>query len=367
MSKSTCRWGILSTAGIARKIWNAIEVSENGCVVAVASRNEAKAQRFIDECSAQTAPEQSVQAVGDYESLIADPDIDAIYVPLPTGLRKSYVVAAAKAGKHVLCEKPVAIHSSDLEEMVGACEAAGVQFIDGVMFDHSQRWEALKSTLLNESPIGKVRRIQTHFSFAGDATFKSSNIRTDATLEPHGCLGDLGWYCIRFTLGIMGGHMPQSIRASTVTPIKGEGSASDVPGEFAADMTFEGGVTASFFCSFLCENQQTAWISGEQGYVSLDDFVLPLLGDHTHYDVHHHQLLIDGCRWHFHRNSETVEFDEPACDQAGAQEIAMVTRLAEAAITGEVDARYHDLARRTQLVLDACRRSDAAGGQVITI
>ena len=120
MSKTTCRWGFLSTAAIARKNWKAIRLSGNGTVTAVASRSVQKAQAFIDECSAEVPQRNSVTALGSYEELLTHDEVDAIYIPLPTGIRKEWVVRAAEAGKHVLCEKPVANNARDAKEMIDA-------------------------------------------------------------------------------------------------------------------------------------------------------------------------------------------------------------------------------------------------------
>ena len=95
MSESVCRWGLLSTAAIARKNWKAIRLSGNGRVSAVASRSAGRAQAFIDECAGEVPPTQAVAAVGSYDELIAREDVDAVYIPLPTGMRKEWVIACA--------------------------------------------------------------------------------------------------------------------------------------------------------------------------------------------------------------------------------------------------------------------------------
>ena len=236
MSSSVCRWGIMSTANIGRKNWKGIHLSGNGRVSAVASRTEAKAQAFIDQCHAEHASPVPAAAVGSYEELINRDDVDAVYVPLPTGLRRDWVVAAAKAGKHVLVEKPVANNSADAKAMIDACQTAGVQFMDGVMFDHSKRLAAVSESIANGEAVGKLRRIYTQFSFCGDGDFRKSNIRTDSVLEAHGCLGDLGWYCIRFTLWAAGRRMPTRVSARTITGLKGSDSDGEVPGEFSAEL-----------------------------------------------------------------------------------------------------------------------------------
>jgi predicted dehydrogenase len=363
MSKAMCRWGLLSTAAIARKNWKAIRLSGNGRVSAVASRSAAKAQDFIDQCGAEVPQTEEVAAVGSYEELLAREDVDAVYIPLPTGLRKGWVIAAAQAGKHVLCEKPAAINGRDAQEMIDACAEAGVQFMDGVMFDHSRRLKEICRALESEQPIGKLRRIHTHFSFSGDAAFQQTNIRTDAELEPHGCLGDLGWYCIRFTLWAAGLRMPTHVSARTITHLRGADSSGEVPAEFSAELQFDDGLSATFYCSFLTSNQQTVLLSGDDGYTTLDDFVLPFYDAEASWVQHSHVLEIDNCRWNFRRNSDRRAVAEYASGEANAPEVAMVRRLAECAISGELDPLYPDLTIKTQQILDACRRSDAAGGK----
>src|SRR5215831_18403407 len=109
MAQAICRWGILGTANIARKNWKAMRHAGNAALVAVASRERGRAQRFIDECQAFVPLPQAPAACGSYEELLGRKDVDAVYIPLPTGMRKEWVVRAAQAGKHVLCEKPCGV------------------------------------------------------------------------------------------------------------------------------------------------------------------------------------------------------------------------------------------------------------------
>ncbi len=367
MSESVCRWGFLSTAAIARKNWKAIRLSGNGRVSAVASRSISRAQAFIDECAAEVPQTEDANAFGSYQELLDRDDVDAVYIPLPTGMRKQWVIAAAKAGKHVLVEKPVAIHATDAQEMIAACSQSGVQFMDGVMFDHSKRLQSICEKLKSESVIGKLRRISTHFSFSGDASFQQSNIRTDSVLEPHGCLGDLGWYCIRFTLWAAGLQMPTHVSARTITSLSGENSEGEVPGEFSAELRFPNGVSAAFYCSFLTENQQTAILSGDAGYLTVNDFVLPYYDAEAVWQESSHVLEIDNCRWNFRRHTKQQAIPEYASGEPNSQEVTMVRRLAQCAIDGHLDPLYPELTLKTQQILDACRRSDVAGGQTIEI
>lgn len=367
MSGSICRWGFLSTAAIARKNWKAIRLSGNGRVSAVASRSIPKAQAFIDECAEEVPPGGEVAAVGSYEELIERDDVDVIYIPLPTGLRKQWVLAAAKAGKHVLCEKPVAINLQDAQDMVSACAEAGVQFMDGVMFDHSKRLEEVCRSLRSGESVGKLRRINCHFSFSGDDSFQQSNIRTDSVLEPHGCLGDLGWYCIRMTLWAAGLKMPTHLSARTITGLAGKDSDGEVPGEFSAELQFEDGLSAAFYCSFLTNNQQTVLLSGDEGYLTVDDFVLPFYDAEASWAENRHVLEIDNCRWNFRRHRNRKAIAEYSCGEPNATEVKMVRRLGQCVIENELDPRYPDLTIKTQRILDACRRSDAGGGVRVSV
>ena len=209
MEKPLLRWGILGTANIAQKNWKAIWNSQNGRVAAVASRDLQRSRRFIKACQAQVPFGPAPRAFGSYEELLAAPEIDAVYIPLPTGIRGHWVKRAAAAGKHVICEKPCATSVVELVEMLDTCQRNRVQFMDDVMFMHSRRLERIREVLDDGQTIGPIRRITSAFTFRAEEEFFVSNIRAQSDLEPDGCLGDLGWYCIRFALWAMNWKVPQ--------------------------------------------------------------------------------------------------------------------------------------------------------------
>jgi predicted dehydrogenase len=192
MSTALCRWGILGTARIARKNWLAIRNAGNSALVAVASRQPERARQFIEECQADVPLTPRPAACGSYQELLDRDDIDAVYLPLPTGVRKEWVLRTARAGKHVLCEKPCALSGADLRDMLDACRDNRVQFMDGVMFMHSRRLPLLRQTLDDGRSVGSVRRITSQFSFLPRDDFLTTDIRASHLLEPLGCLGDLG-------------------------------------------------------------------------------------------------------------------------------------------------------------------------------
>lgn len=171
-----------------------------------------KAQQFIAECSASVPVAHKVEAVGNYEALLSRSDVDAVYIPLPTGLRTEWVVKAAQAGKHVMVEKPCGVTAADVQTMIDACQKANVQFMDGVMFMHNARMKQLRQVLDDGSSVGTIRRIVSHFSFYAADEWIQSNIRASSHLEPAGCLGDLGWYTIRIILWALNFEMPTEVR-----------------------------------------------------------------------------------------------------------------------------------------------------------
>src|SRR5664279_5060932 len=177
------RIGFLSTSGIGRKNWKAVFNSGNCVVTAVASRDVNKSLKYIDDCSQESAFETRPAALGSYEELLASKNVDAVYIPLPTTLRKEWVVRAAKAGKHVVCEKPCAVNAAILGEMLSACRENNVQFMDGVMFMHSQRLARVRETLDDGVSVGQIKRIVSQFSFPGSEVFFRDNIRVNASLE----------------------------------------------------------------------------------------------------------------------------------------------------------------------------------------
>jgi predicted dehydrogenase len=367
MSAGTCRWGILGTAGIARKNWKAIRISGNAMVTAVASRNEASAKKFIDECSAQVPMESTPAPLGSYEALLARKDVDAVYIPLPTALRREWVIKAAEAGKHVLGEKPAALNATEVTEMLEACERNQVQYMDGVMFMHSQRLPMIRKILDDQSQLGQLRRMASQFSFAGDEAFQTANIRTSSDLEPYGCLGDLGWYCTRFFLWVLKGQMPTEVRARTLTQLQGKASPAPVPGEFTAELVFPGGVTASFYCSFLTENQQWMHVSGSGGYLKLNDFVLPFHGSEVEAFVGKDVFTVDNCVFNMENHLQRHAVREYASGADNAQEVRMIREFSNLVTSGKVDAQWPTWTLKTQQVLDACFQSAAQDGQVVKL
>jgi predicted dehydrogenase len=361
METGLCRWGILGTAGIARKNWQALALSGNSTLVAVASRSLDRARQFVAECQAACPLADAPEAVGSYDELLARPDVDAVYIPLPTGVRKEWVLKAAAAGKHVLVEKPVGVTAADVRDMLAACEREGVQLMDGVMFMHSRRLDALRRTLDDGASVGRVRRIASQFSFNAPESFARENIRGDSRLEPHGCLGDLGWYNIRFALWVMRYEMPTEVAARVLAAV---GRPQEVPFEMSAEMLFPGGASASFYCSFRTENEQWATVSGTKGFVHVPDFVLPFFGDEVRFEVTSSVFEKAGCDFDMRRRARSVVVPEYSNSHPTAQEANMFRAFSDLVVTGRRGPQWGDIALRTQLVLEACAESAKSGRPV---
>jgi predicted dehydrogenase len=361
MASRVCRWGILGSAGIARKNWQALALSGNSTLVAVASRRLDRSRQFVAECQAACPLPRTPAAVGSYDELLTRPDVDAVYIPLPTGLRKEWVIKAAEAGKHVLVEKPVGVTVADVRDMLTACERNRVQFMDGVMFMHSRRLDALRQTLDDGESVGRVRRIAAQFSFNAPEGFVGENIRGDSRLEPHGCLGDLGWYTIRFALWVMKYELPTEVTARLLAEAGRPDRPDKVPFEVSAELAFPRGVSATLYCSFQTENEQWAVVSGTKGFAHLPDFVLPFFGDEVRFDVTNSVFEKAGCDFDMRRRTRSVVVPEYSNSHPTAQEANMFRTFSALVAGDRRDPHWGEVALRTQAVMDACLRSARSG------
>jgi predicted dehydrogenase len=367
MAVRVCRWGILSTATIGRKNWLAIRNSGNGTVAAVASRSKSSAQQFIHDCQAHWSIKPEPRAYGSYQELIADPDIDAVYVPLPTGLRKEWVVRAAEAGKHVVCEKPCAPSTEDLREMIEACDRNKVQFMDGVMYMHSRRLAELRKAIDDEAALGTLKRIATQFSFCAPPEFFSDNIRSDHRLEPQGCLGDLGWYTTRFALWVMDYDLPVRVIGRMLDANTRSSKEHPVPTEFSGELFFEGGVTASFYNSFQTHHQQFAQISGTKSQLRVADFVLPYFSNAASFERVSCEFNPTGFDFNMEPSRQYYEVQEQSNGGRNSPETNLFRTFGNLVLGGRPDPYWPNISLKTQVVLDALLKSARNGGEPVEV
>lgn len=155
MAEKRVRFGIMGCANIAHKMCRAIALSQNSILHAIGSRSFDKASRFAVETVF------SGKIYGSYEALLDDPDVDAVYMPLPTTLHVRWAVLAAEKGKHVLLEKPAALNLSELDEILHACDSNGVQFMDATMWMHHPRTDEMKTLLSDIQRFGQLKTVGT--------------------------------------------------------------------------------------------------------------------------------------------------------------------------------------------------------------
>jgi len=185
MSKKL-RFGVLSTANIGlKKVIPAMQQGELTCVAAIASRDLGKAREAAAALGIPTA-------YGSYEELLADPNIDAIYNPLPNPLHVPLTVKAAEAGKHVLCEKPLSMTVAEAKTLLGVRERTGVKICEAFMIRSAQQWLRVRQ-LLDEGRIGELRAVNAHFSYFN---VNPDNIRNSVETGGGGVY-DIGCYCIQ--------------------------------------------------------------------------------------------------------------------------------------------------------------------------
>ena len=366
---SHCRWAILGTAGIAHRSWKAIHEAGNARLVAVASRSAGRARAFVDSCQKHVTFPKPPDAVTGYDAILARDDVDAVYLPLPTGARSQWAIRAAEFGKHVLVEKPCAASVAELEAMIAACDAAGVQFMDGVMFLHSRRLDAIRG-LLVDAPggIGRPRRIAAQFSFLGGEGFLADNIRMRSDLEPLGCLGDLGWYTIAFPLWLLAPRLPRCVTGRIIAAGSAAAGSPAVPTEFAGELFFPGvdgepEVTASFFWSFLAEHQQWVHVSGTRGSMRIDDFVIPYCGPEVSLTFAEPHYLIEGCDFRMEPRDRAVSVGEHSHGHPTSQEANMFRAFSRLVLEHRTDRSWPHRSLAVQRVLMACLASAHDGGR----
>ncbi len=298
------RWGVLSTADIARKKWipgvrRAPE--QRGEVVAIGSRDEDVARRVADELAIP-------RAHGSYEELLADPEVDAVYIPLPNHLHLEWTLAAARAGKHVLCEKPLALAAADAEQMVRACESAGVRLMEAFMYRLHPSWRAVRE-LIASGRIGRLQSVQSWFSYYND---DPTNIRNKVAAGG-GALMDIGCYSINLSRMLFGAE-PERVESSIVRDPDMEIDVLD-----SALLVFPGGATATFTCSTRSEPDQRVHIYGTEGRISVGiPFNIPP-------DLPTHISVTQGGDPPVSPNTETITF--PTADPYGVEADAFAAAI----------------------------------------
>lgn len=247
------RWGILSTANIGKKrVIPAMQQTRNGVVAAVASRSLDKAQAFA---AATGIP----KAYGSYEDLLADPEIDAIYNPLPNSEHAIWSIRCAEAGKPVLCEKPLASDAAEAQRMVDAFAERGIPFAEAFMYRFHPQTVQVRE-MVASGAVGRLTTVQSSFTFT---ISNEVNIRLNQSLAG-GALMDVGCYCVN-VMRLMTGEEP--LQASALAQV---GESSGVDETLAGVLAFPSGVVGHFDCGLRSHRTHTYEIRGTEGRILVE-------------------------------------------------------------------------------------------------
>ncbi len=243
------KWGILGAAKIARTdLAPAMQVARETELVALATRERTRAAPF-------EALVPGLRVHCSYEALLDDPEIEAVYIPLPNHLHLDWSIRAAEAGKHVLCEKPIALHVSDIDALIATREATGKLIAEAFMVAHHPQWAVVRD-LLAEGVIGPLEHVEGVFTYTNR---DRANIRHSAEMGGGG-LRDVGVYpCI--TTRLATGAEPDRLRADI--------RWQDRVDTFARVWADFPGFTLSFYCGMMQARRQHMLFHGQNGWIAL--------------------------------------------------------------------------------------------------
>ncbi len=261
MSSSPLRWGLLSTANINRALITPLRASTRNILTSVASRTQASADVYARKWEID-------RAFGSYESMLADPDIDVIYNPLPNHLHAEWTIKAMEAGKHVLCEKPMGLTPAEVDAMEAASIKYGKVLAEAFMYRHHPQ-TLLAKELVDNGRIGQLQAVRGAFTF-------SMNTNTNIRLVPEwggGSIWDVGCYPISYARFIIGTE-PLEVFGQQIL---GE---SGVDESFFGQLKFPGEIYAQFDCGFRTPYRTHIEIIGSKGTLTIPSPFKPGLDEH---------------------------------------------------------------------------------------
>jgi D-xylose 1-dehydrogenase (NADP+, D-xylono-1,5-lactone-forming) len=249
MTHSPLRWGVLGTARINRSVIPPIRSSARHALVAVASRDLERAELYAREW-------RIPHAYGSYEGLLAAADVDAVYIPLPNALHVPWTLQAIRQGKHVLCEKPLALSAADVDAVAEAAGRAGVVVAEAFMYRHHAQTLLLKR-LVDEGQIGALRLVRSAFSFT---LTRDTDVRLDPALGG-GSLWDVGCYPVSISRYLAGAEPIEVYGRATLGP-------TGIDEAFAGQLQFRDAI-AQFDCGFRAPFRTHLEVVGTEGYVTV--------------------------------------------------------------------------------------------------
>lgn len=245
-------WGILGTGGIAKKFAGQLRDSRQGTLAAVGSRTVVSATEFAGNFGG--VPH------GSYDAMLADKDVEAVYVSLPNGMHAEWSIRAMRAGKHVLCEKPLAATATEAEQMFVVAEETDRVLVEAFMYRHHPAVMRFID-MARDGAIGEIKLIRSHF------TFNRADSPGDVRYQPAlagGSIMDVGCYCVNMIRALAGGQ-PQRVEAVV------HRHATGVDDYASGILSFHGGrVLGSFSCGMTVLADRTTYVGGSDGYMSID-------------------------------------------------------------------------------------------------
>ena len=322
------RWGVLSTAKIAREqLLPAIADSENGVVSAIASRDLGKARALADRFGAP-------HAFGSYEELLASDAVDGVYIPLPTSQHVEWTLKAIEAGKHVLCEKPIALAAGDIAPLIAARDRKGVLVCEAFMVFYHPQWRKVRD-LVRSGAIGRLRHVQGAFAYHN---VDPGNMRNKPELGG-GALPDIGVYPTVATR-LVTGREPLRVQARIERDPKfGTDTYSSTKADF-------GDFELSFYCSTQMALRQFMVFHGEEGFIEVH-------GPFNAGDYEHHRIEL-----HNQKHTEATVFRFPGTRQYRLE----VEGFARAAQGGDDPVFTLENSVLNQKMIDAVFRAGAHDG-----
>jgi xylose dehydrogenase (NAD/NADP) len=249
--RNAVKWGIISTADINQKVIPGAHVSPKVDLVAVASRDQARADEYAKQWEIE-------RAYGSYEALLADPEIEAVYISLPNTMHCEWSIKSLEAGKHVLCEKPMTRHTDEINAAFDVAERMGLLLSEAFMYRHNPQTKKLKQ-LVSDGAIGELRLVRSVFSYS---LYDEQNIRLSAELEG-GALMDVGCYTVSGSR-LLGGEPEQAFGEAWFGP-------SGTDWVLAGTLRFPSNVIATFHCGTALPEQDELEAIGSEGSLFLDD------------------------------------------------------------------------------------------------
>ena len=250
------RFGVLGTGRITRRLVADLQSTDGVSVTAIASRTTERARWYADQYGI-------ANAITGYQELIDRDDVDAVYISLPPSMHAQWSIAAAKAGKHILCEKPLALTTAEALQISAAAKENDVRWLDATGWIHHERTQDFAKQLA-AGRLGKIGHISAAVSFY--QPFQSGDHRLDPSLGG-GCLLDLAWYAggaIRFAAG----KLPHRVFADAVV-------VDRVPQRVTAMLWFDDDVTATLSCGYDTATRKWFEVAGSDASLVCDDFTRP--------------------------------------------------------------------------------------------